>query len=146
MGLAAIARSLPLRITAGAFILNSGLSKWNADKETAAMLHGTAVTAYPFLAKMKPEDFTKLLSVSEVAVGAVLLVPVVPTAIAGVALTGFSSALLGLYLTIPGMRQEGSLRPTQQGIALAKDSWLLGMGLGLTMDAITSGASKSSED
>jgi len=48
------ARHLPPRIAAGAFIVNSGLGKWSADDETAAQLHGFAVGAYPFLAKLKP--------------------------------------------------------------------------------------------
>ena len=56
---------------------------------------------------------------------------------AGLALTGFSGGLLGLYLKIPGMRKEDSLRPTQQGIPLAKDSWMLGIGVGLTLDGLT---------
>ena len=56
----------------------------------------------------------------------------------GLLLTGFSGGLLGLYIKIPGMRQEGSLRPTQQGIALAKDSWLLGIGASLILsDVVT---------
>jgi hypothetical protein len=29
------------------------------------------------------------------------------------------------------MRQEGSLRPTEQGIPLAKDVWMVGAGLSL---------------
>ncbi len=53
-------------------------------------------------------------------------------AVAGAALTGFSGALLGLYLRTPGMRQ--GLRPTQQGTAIAKDVWLLGIGAGLVLD------------
>ena len=34
------------------------------------------------------------------------------------------------------MRQKGSLRPTHQGTALAKDVWMLGVGLGLLADAM----------
>jgi hypothetical protein len=29
------------------------------------------------------------------------------------------------------MRKEGSLAPTQEGLSLAKDSWLIGIGIGL---------------
>ena len=32
------------------------------------------------------------------------------------------------------MRQEGSVRPTEQGNGLAKDVWLLGTGLTLLFD------------
>ena len=54
-----------------------------------------------------------------------------PTAVAGAALTAFSGGLLGLYLKTPGMRKEGSLAPTEQGLSIAKDVWLLGIGVGL---------------
>jgi hypothetical protein len=130
-------RHLPPRIAAGAFILNSGVGKWSADEETAARLHGFAVGTYPFLAKLKPGDFVKLLSVSELALGAALLLPVVPAAVAGAGLTAFSGGLLGLYVKTPGMRKDGTPFPTQQGIALAKDVWMLGIGLGLVIDGLT---------
>jgi hypothetical protein len=119
------------RISAGAFILNSGLSKRNPDEGTAAGLHGFASGTYPFVKDMEPQQFVKALSTAEIAIGAALLAPFVPTAVAGLALTGFSGALLGLYLNTPGMRKPGSLAPTQEGLALAKDSWLVGIGVGL---------------
>jgi hypothetical protein len=131
------ASHLPPRIAAGAFILNSGVGKWSADDETAAQLHGFATGAYPFLAKIKPRDFVRLLSVSEIALGAALLVPVIPSAVAGAGLTAFSGGLLGLYARTPGMRKDGTPFPTQQGIALAKDAWMLGIGLGLVIDDLT---------
>jgi hypothetical protein len=115
MGFAATARQLPGRLTTGAFILNAGVGKWSADEETAARLHGMAVGTYPFLAQLKPKDFARLLAASEIALGSALLLPVVPA----------------------GMRQEGSLRPAQQGTALAKDVWMLGIGLSLLADALT---------
>ena len=34
------------------------------------------------------------------------------------------------------MRQEGSLRPTRQGIPLAKDVWLLGIGASLILSDV----------
>jgi hypothetical protein len=137
MRIAAIARRAPGRVTAGAFILNSGLSKWSTDEETAARLHGMAVGTYPFLAKLKPKDFAKLLSAAEIALGSALLLPVVPGALAGAGLVAFSSGLLGMYARTPGMRKEDGWRPSQQGIPLAKDVWMLGIGLGLVIDALT---------
>jgi hypothetical protein len=41
------------------------------------------------------------------------------------------------------MRQEGSLRPTQQGIPLAKDVWMVGIGLALMIDEVAGRASQS---
>jgi hypothetical protein len=134
---------LPPRIAAGAFILNSGLGKWSADEETAAQLHGFAVGTYPFLAKLKPKDFARLLAASEIALGAALLVPVIPSAVVGAGLTAFSGGLLGLYARTPGMRKDGTPFPTQQGIAIAKDVWMLGIGLGLVIDDLTDGPGKS---
>ena len=128
------ASHLPPRIAAGAFILNSGVGKWSADEETAAQLHGFASGAYPFLAKLKPKDFVRLLSATEITLGAALLVPVIPSALVGAGLAAFSGGLLGLYARTPGMRKDGTPLPTQQGIALAKDSWMLGIGLGLVID------------
>ncbi|MFE4332579.1 hypothetical protein ACFRQM_25120 [Streptomyces sp. NPDC056831] len=137
-------RDVPPRLATGAFILNSGLGKLKADEEMAQGVHGMACTAYPFLKKIEARRFTRLLALSELTVGGTLLCPFVPTRLAGLVLTGFSSGLLGLYLRVPGMREPGSLRPTQNGIPLAKDSWMLGIGLGLlSADARCTGAGAS---
>ena len=119
------------RISAGAFILNSGLGKRGADAEAAAGMHGFAAGTYPFLKSIPPQQFAQGLATTEIAVGALLLTPFVPTFVAGATLTAFSGGLLGLYLRTPGMRKPGSLAPTEQGLALAKDSWLVGIGIGL---------------
>ena len=120
------------RIATGAFILNSGLGKRNADEATAAGLHGFAAGTYPFLAKVPPATFAKALSTTEILIGAALLTPFVPTAVAGAALTGFSAGLLGLYLRTPGMTKPGkSVAPTQEGLPISKDVWMLGIGIGL---------------
>ncbi|GAA2669399.1 hypothetical protein [Streptomyces lunalinharesii] len=123
-------RDVAPRLASGAFILNAGLTMWKSDREGAEAVHGMASAAYPFLAKLPPERFTRLLAASEIAVGGALLAPFVPTRLAGVALTGFAGGLVGLYLRLPGLRRPGSLRPTQGGLPLAKDTWLLGIGLG----------------
>ena len=131
MGLPITLSEIAPRISAGAFILNSGLGKRGADEQAAAGMHGFAAGSYPFLKNVPPQQFAKALSTSEIAIGALLLAPFVPTAVAGAALTAFSGGLLGLYLRTPGLRKPGSLAPTEQGLAIAKDSWLLGIGIGL---------------
>ena len=128
------ARHLPPRIATGAFILNSGIGKLSADEQAAARLHGFAASAYPFLARMKARDFARLLAATEITLGAALLVPIVPPAIAGAGLAAFSGGLLGIYARTPGMRKPGTPLPTQEGIALAKDVWMAGIGLGLMID------------
>ncbi|GAA3177674.1 hypothetical protein [Nonomuraea roseoviolacea] len=127
---------LPARLTAGTVILNSGLDLAGADPGTATGLHGMATGTYPFLGKQDPVAFVKLLSKAEIAVGAALLVPMVPSLVAGAALTAFAGGLIGLYLRTPGMRREGSLRPSQEGIGLVKDVWLLGIGLSLVTEEL----------
>jgi hypothetical protein len=128
MSFSAKARRLPGRLAAGAFILNAGLGKWSEDEAAAARLHGIAVGTYPFLAQVKPKDFVRLLSVGEIALGSALLLPVVPAAAAGAGLAAFSAGLLGIYLRTPGMTKQDGVRPSQQGTALAKDVWMLGIG------------------
>jgi uncharacterized membrane protein YphA (DoxX/SURF4 family) len=129
-------RHLPGRLTTGMFIVNSGLSKRHAGDDTAVTLHSMAAEAYPFLRSVPPQRFVHLVSAGELVLGTALLLPVVPTVVAGVALTVFSGGLLGLYLRIPGMREAGSLRPTQQGMSIAKDVWMFGIGLMLLIDGL----------
>lgn len=136
MGLPVKVADLAPRFATGAFILNSGLNKRHVEPEHAAGLHGMASTTYPFLGKMEPQQFARLLSAAEITLGAALLAPVVPTALAGAALTAFAGGLVGMYLRTPGMHKEGSLAPTQQGTAVAKDVWMLGIGLGFVADAL----------
>lgn len=128
-------RELAPRLSAGAFILNSGLEKRNVDEAHAKGLHGMAAGTYPFLADRDPVEFVRWLSRAEIAVGTVLLLPVVPAAVAGAVLTAFSTGLLGIYLRTPGMRKPGSLAPAPEGLTVAKDVWMLGIGLGLLADA-----------
>jgi hypothetical protein len=95
-----------------------------------------ATGTYPVLARLKPAHFVRLLAAGEIALGSALLLPVVPAGLAGAGLTAFSAGLLGMYLRTPGLTKEDGLRPTQQGTALAKDVWMLGIGLGLTIDGL----------
>ena len=127
---------LPLRVATGAYILNSGMSKQSLEGQAAEGLHGMASDAIPPLKRIPPEQFAKILSTGEIALGAALLIPFVPSALVGAALAGFSAGLVQLYLKTPGMRQPGSLKPTQEGIGLAKDVWLVGAGLTLLLDGL----------
>ncbi|WP_235734956.1 hypothetical protein [Nocardioides alcanivorans] len=133
----------PLRATTGAFILNSGLTKLSADQETAQQLHGFAATAYPAFGALEPATFTKALAIGEIALGTALLTPKVPSAIAGTALAGFGLGLMGLYARVPGLRQPGSIKPTQDGTAIAKDVWLVGAGATLGLQGFFNGAKRA---
>jgi uncharacterized membrane protein YphA (DoxX/SURF4 family) len=125
--------TIPLRLATGGYVLDSGIGKWHPDDVTAQRLHGFARGAFPFLGRVDPTTFTTALAVGEVGLGAALLVPLVPDAVAGAGLLGFGGALLGLYARTPGMRRPGSVFPTPDGIALAKDAWLVGIGAALVL-------------
>ena len=127
--------SIPPRLTTGAFILHSGVAKWQGYEATAAATQGFARGAYPFLGKLPPKQFLRLLAAGEIALGAALLAPVVPDRLAGAALSGFAASLMGLYARTPAMRKPGSIWPSQQGIGLSKDVWMLGIGIGLLIGA-----------
>ncbi|MDV7242415.1 MULTISPECIES: hypothetical protein [Rhodococcus] len=128
---------LPGRIATGGFILHSGLQKWPGDEQTAAGIHGMAAGAFPFLNGVPPARFLKMLSVAEIGTGTALLVPLVPTALAGAALTAFSGGLVAMYARTPGLRNPGSIWPSENGLAVSKDVWMLGMGLGFLLDEWT---------
>jgi len=131
------ARDLPGRIATGAFIVHSGLEKWKGDEARAKALHSMAANAFPMLKDIPPSQFLKLLAGSEIALGSALLAPVVPGALAGLALSGFSGALLAMYARTPALRKPGSIWPSQQGVGVSKDVWMLGIGLGMVIGALT---------
>jgi uncharacterized membrane protein YphA (DoxX/SURF4 family) len=127
-------RDIPTRAATGAYILHSGLEKLNGGEERAKGMHAMASGAFPILSKVPPAKFLKALAVSEIGIGAALLVPVVPNKIAGAALTAFSGSLLAMYLRTPALHKQGSVWPTQAGIGISKDVWMLGIGFGLLID------------
>lgn len=135
---------IPLRVATGAYILHSGLSKQNLEGQATEGMHAMAAGAIPAVKKVPAQRFAQLLSAGEIALGGALLAPFVSSRIAGAAMAGFSAGLIRLYLKTPGMRQEGSIKPTQDGIGLAKDVWLLGAGLTLLLDR--NRTPKSSQD
>lgn len=118
--------------------MNSGLNKLNGDDEYLEHVFGTAVTAYPFLDVVGSSRFSKWFGSFEVLLGTLLLIPLIPDAAAGTIMLPFSAGLVGLYLRIPGMRVNKGLQPTSQGIAMAKDFWLLGIALSLMASRLKS--------
>ena len=130
-------RNLPPRLTTGGYIFHSGLEKWNAGPEQAEGMHGMASASFPVLKDLSPPTFLKLLGAAEMATGALLLAPMVSPVRSGAVLTAFSSALLTMYARTPGMRQPGSIWPTPDGIGLAKDVWMFGIGTGLVLGGLT---------
>jgi uncharacterized membrane protein YphA (DoxX/SURF4 family) len=137
MSLSAKIRRAPARLVTGAYIVNSGLEKFRADEDIAKGTHGMAANAYPVFEKVDHKVFVKVLAAGEVTLGAALLLPIVPAAVAGVGLVAFSGGLLGMYWRTPHMHRENDPRPTQEGIAISKDVWMLGIGTALVLDSVT---------
>jgi hypothetical protein len=138
VGLAVKARDLPGRVATGAYILHAGLEKWNGDEKRAEALLGMAAGAFPIVKTVPATTFLRLLAAAEMATGAALLSPFVSNAVAGLALTGFSGGLIGMYWKTEALHKPGSIWPTPAGIAISKDVWMLGIGAGLLVDSLTS--------
>jgi uncharacterized membrane protein YphA (DoxX/SURF4 family) len=126
---------VPGRLATGAYILHTGIEKWNGGDEQATGLHGMASGAFPFLKSIPQRRFLRILAVTEITTGLVLLAPFAPVALAGAALTAFSAGLVTMYLRTPSLRKPNSIWPSPAGIAVSKDVWMLGIGLGLLADA-----------
>lgn len=128
---------VPLRLTTGLYILNSGLGKRSMGEPQAERLREQAEHAIPQLEELEPKAFGELLSTGEIALGAALLIPLVPSWLVGTGLIAFSSGLLRMYAKTPELHLEGSLRPSPKGIGIAKDIWMAGIGAALVIDAVT---------
>lgn len=128
---------VPLRLATGAFILNSGLSKRGTEGEAAEGLHEFAAAGNPEVEAVEPEQFAKGLAAGEIALGAGLLTPFVPSWLAGLGLAVFAGGLNRLYWNAPGLRQEGDVRPTEEGTGIAKDVWMTAIALALVLDELS---------
>lgn len=131
---AAKVRRAPGRIAAGSLILHSGQVKVKGDAAFAQGVHAVFCGTYPAFKPVPPTVLLKALGILEITVGSLLLLPLVGARLAGGALTGYSLALLGMYLRTPGMHDSRML-PTLAGTAFAKDAWLTAIGTSLVLDA-----------
>ncbi|MCS3494225.1 MULTISPECIES: DoxX family membrane protein [Actinomycetes] len=122
-----------LRLVSGAFILNSGINKLRIDEASAAGLQQMAANGVPQLAELEPAVFGKAVSIGEISLGSALLLPLIPSRLAGLGLGAFSGVLLASYLRTPGMTESDGIRPTADGTALAKDVWLAGIAVALIL-------------
>jgi len=86
------------------------------------------------VAGQRGEGGHQLLAAAEIGIGAVLITPLIPNRLAGVPLTAFAGSLVTLYLRTPALHRPGSVWPTPDGVAVSKDVWMLGIGLGLLAD------------
>ncbi len=120
-----------LRGVTGAFIANSGTGKIGMPAEHSAGIQQVAASGIPALASLPSDKFGTWLGYAETAIGASLLAPFVPDKLAGAALAAFSGGLLSMYFRDPANTEADGIRPSQQGMALSKDVFMLAIGLAL---------------
>lgn len=120
-----------LRGVTGAFVTNAGVGKIGMPAEHSAGIQQAAASGIPALAKLPSDKFGSWLGWAETAIGATLLAPFVPNRVAGAALTAFSGGLLSMYFRNPENTEADGIRPSQEGMALSKDVFMLAIGLAL---------------
>jgi hypothetical protein len=145
MELSANVRRAPLRLTTGAFVLNSGVTRFNADEQTSKRLQQTAAQWLPQVNRMDSRTFAKTVAAGEVALGTALMLPVVPAAIAGLGITAFAASLLAARGSAAGQHVGPTGVPTESttpepAVPKATEAWMLGSGVSLLLDALTAPA------
>ena len=113
-----------LRGITGAYMLQSGYAKRNLPREGAEGLQQFAATGVPQVKNMPADTFGKVVSVSEMGLGAVLLTPFISNRLAGLGLASFSTAVLSIYFRNDDMTQRDGIRPSEPGTGLSKDIFL----------------------
>jgi uncharacterized membrane protein YphA (DoxX/SURF4 family) len=136
MEISANVRRAPLRLTTGAFVLNSGVSTFSATGEKTARLQSTAAKLVPQVERMDPRTFAKVLGAGEVTLGTALMLPVVPAAAAALGLTAFAASLLATRSS-NGQHTDSDGQPA---VPNATEVWMLGSGVSLLLDALTTPA------
>ena len=111
-----------LRLTAGALILDQGINKLSMDEATYGHLKGMASAGVPQVAKLSDKQFGKALAVSETALGATLLTPIVPAKLAGLGLTTFSAGLLSMYFNIDSLTKRTASAPPRMALPWPRTS------------------------
>ena len=114
-----------LRGVTGAFVLNSGLGKRDLPTEAAQGLQGFASTGVPQVNQLDPDTFGKFVAYSEIGIGTALLTPFVPRKLAGAGLGAFSAGLMAMYFRNPSMPRPDGVRPSDEGMSLSKDVFML---------------------
>jgi len=140
MRITANVRRAPIRLTAGAFVLNSGVSTFNASDQKAKRLQTSAAKLVPQVERMDPRTFAKALAAGEVTLGTALMLPIVPPAIAGLGLSAFAASLLATRQPISGQNSDEPGETSTAAVPGATEAWMLGSGVSLLLDALTTPA------
>ena len=122
-------------------MLNSGVSTFTATDERTKRLQSTVATLVPQVERMDPRTFAKALGAGEVALGTALMLPVVPAAVAGLGLSAFAASLIATRRpSSNGQHAEAATDTTTQAVPNATEAWMLGSGVSLLLDALTTPA------
>lgn len=135
--------SIFLRALPGAYIINSGVGKVGMPAEASEGLQQYAATGMPLVKAIPADKFGTALGAAEVGIGALLLAPFVGNRLAGAGLTAFSAGLLSLYFADPANTQSDGVRPTDEGLSLSKDVFMLAIGAALMADGSDKKGKKS---
>ena len=130
---------VPIEETVGAMaelvasgdVKHLGVSNVTADElRRAHAVHPIAAVQNEYSLWTRAPERDVLPAARELGIG------FVPSSLAGLGLSIFGGSLTRLYLRAPGTTREGSVAPSQQGVGLAKDSWMLAIGLALVLDSL----------
>ena len=123
-----------MRGITGAYMLQAGYAKRNMPSEAAEGLQQFAATGVPQVKNMRPDTFGKVVSMSEMGLGAVLLAPFISNRLAGIGLASFSASVLSIYFRNDDMTQRDGIRPSEPGTGLSKDIFLAAIAGALIAD------------
>lgn len=113
-----------LRGITGAYMLQAGYGKRNMPREAAEGLQQFAATGVPQVKNLQADTFGKVVSASEMGLGAALLSPFISNRLAGLGLAAFSTGVLSIYFRNDDMTQRDGIRPSEPGTGLSKDIFL----------------------
>lgn len=113
-----------LRGITGAYMLQAGYGKRNMPREAAEGLQQFAATGVPQVKNLQADTFGKVVSASEMGLGAALLSPFISNRFAGLGLAAFSTGVLSIYFRNDDMTQRDGIRPSEPGTGLSKDIFL----------------------
>jgi hypothetical protein len=118
----------PIRLVAGASMVNAGMEKLNADYTPILAVPETADGVGPPLVRTPTGPFVKLLGAAEVGIGAALVLPLLSDVLVGLFLTAFVGAKFLARRQNEGVGQppQATTRPN-----LVKETWLFGIGVTL---------------
>ncbi|GAA2098529.1 MULTISPECIES: hypothetical protein [Brevibacterium] len=122
-----------LRGASGATIFNAGVEKLGLSESSAGYLQSMAAKGFPVLAELDAQQFGKLLAAAEMAVGAALLAPFIPTRLAGLALGGFSAGMLTMYFRTEEFTKGDGIRPQGEGVSVSHNVWLAAIAAALVI-------------